>query len=137
MVKSLVVGMLAIPMVLGFAPAPADAAYRGHASLARLQVDLGLSNEQVQAIKELHAAQRAQRHQLHASLREARQSLREAIFARGDDRDIEVKTAEVQRIVGQTVELRVQTMRGVAQILTPEQREKLSQIEPARHRRSL
>jgi Spy/CpxP family protein refolding chaperone len=137
MVKSLLVGMLAIPMVLGFALAPADAAHPRHASLARLQADLGLSEEQVQAIRQLHAAQRAQRVQLHASLREARRSLREAILGRGDDRDIEARTAEVQRLVGQTVELRVQTLRGVSQILTLEQREKLCQLEPARYRRSL
>jgi Spy/CpxP family protein refolding chaperone len=137
MVKSLLVGMLAVPMVLGFALAPADAAYSRRASIARLQADLGLSDEQVQAIRQLHAAQRAQRVQLHTSLREARRTLREAIFAHGDDRDIEARTAEVQQLLGQTVQLRVQTMRGVSQILTPEQRAKLSQIEPTRHRRSL
>jgi Spy/CpxP family protein refolding chaperone len=137
MVKSLLVGMLTIPMVLGLALAPADAAYARRAALARLQADLGLSDEQVQAIRQLHTEQRAQRIQLHTSLREARQSLRAAIFSNGDERDIEARTATVQQLLDQTVQLRVQTLRGVSQILSPEQREKLSQLQATGHRRTL
>lgn len=132
MIKSLLVGMLAIPMVLAFALAPADAHPR-RASLAQLQADLGLSEDQVQAIRQLHEGQRAQRVQLHTSLREARRSLRELIFAGGDERDIEARTAEIQQFLGQAVQLRVATLRGVSQILTPEQREKLSQLRPTWH----
>jgi Spy/CpxP family protein refolding chaperone len=136
MIKSLLVGMLAVPTVLAFALAPVDA-HPHRQSLARLQADLGLSEDQVQAISQLHQGQRAQRVQLHTSLREKRQSLRELIFAGSDERQIEAKTAEVQQLLGQEVQLRVATLRGVSQILTPEQREKLSQLRPTWHRRSL
>src|SRR5262245_37890557 len=133
MVKSLLAGMLAVPLVLAFTLAPAGAFPR-HAGVARLKADLGLSDEQVQAIRQLHAGQREQRH---ASLRQARQSLRELILANGSESDIQARTAEVQQLLGQTVQLRVQTLQGVAQILTAEQREKLAQLRPTWHRRSL
>ena len=136
MVKSLLAGILAVPLVLAFTLAPAGAFPR-HAGVAQLKADLGLSDEQVQAIRQLHAGQREQRVQLHASLRQARQSLRELILANGSESDIQARTAEVQQLLGQTVQLRVQTLQGVAHILTAEQREKLAQLRPTWHRRSL
>jgi len=136
MVKSVLVAMLVVPLILAFTLAPAGAFPR-HAGAAQLKADLGLSDDQVQAIRQLHAGQRDQRVQLHASLRQARQSLRELILSNGDARDIQARTAEVQQLLGQTVQLRVQTLQGMAQILTPEQREKLAQLRPAGPRRSL
>src|SRR5262249_25101580 len=88
MVKSVLVAMLVVPLILAFTLAPAGAFPR-HAGAAQLKADLGLSDDQVQAIRQLHAGQRDQRVQLHASLRQARQSLRELILSNGDARDIQ------------------------------------------------
>ena len=130
--KSLLVGMLIVPLVLA-AALPAADARPGRASLARLQAELGLSEDQVQAIRQLHEGQRPARVQLYQSLRNARRSLRELILSGGEDTTVQTQVAQVQQLVGQAVQMRVDTLRAMSQILTPEQREKLRQLRPTRH----
>ncbi len=132
MVKSLLFGLLAVPLVLAVAVAPVAARPHG-ASLARLQAELGLTDDQVQAIRQAHDAQRPVRRQLHASLRDARRALRDMVLEGRDDATIATQAAEVQQLLGQAVQLRVDTLRSVTQILTPEQREKLKTLRPTWH----
>jgi Spy/CpxP family protein refolding chaperone len=131
-VKSIVVGMLAIPLVLAVSLVSSDARPRG-ASLQRLQTELGLSEDQVQAIRQLHQGQRDVRRQLHVSLRGARQELREAVLSGADASAVQAKTHEVQQLAAQAVQYRVDALQAVSQILTPEQREKLRQRRPTWH----
>ncbi len=132
MVRSVVVGMLVVPLVLAFALAPV-AAHPGRHPLARLQTELGLSEPQVQAIRQLHEGQRDVRRQTHVSLRDARQGLRQLVLTGADESQIQAKTLEVQQLLAQAVQLRVETLRGLSQLLTPEQRERLSQLRPVWH----
>jgi Spy/CpxP family protein refolding chaperone len=131
-VKSIVVGMLVIPLVLAVSLVSSDARPRG-ASLQRLQTELGLSEDQVQAIRQLHQGQRDVRRQLHGSLRGARQELREAVLSGADASAVQAKTHEVQQLAAQAVQYRVDALQAVSQILTPEQREKLRQLRPTWH----
>jgi len=91
------------------------------------------TDDQVRAIHQLHASRWEARHQLRKSLREARRSLRDLVFTGADDAAIQAKTAEVQQLVAQGVQMRVEGLRAMSQILTPEQRDKLRQRRPTWH----
>jgi periplasmic protein CpxP/Spy len=127
MVKSLIIGLLAVPLVLAVALVPVEARpHRG--SLDRLQAELSLTDTQVQAIRQIHQDQRDARIQLRRSLREARRTLREMVIDGVEEVTVQQKTAEVQQLVGQAVQLRTDTLRAMAQLLTPEQRAKLREM---------
>ena len=121
---------LALLAALAASPAPVEAA---RPSLERLQAELSLTDDQTRAIHQLHASRWEARHQLHQSLREARRSLRELVLAGADDATIQAKTAEVQQLVAQRVQMRVDGLRAMSQILTPEQRDRLRQRRPTWH----
>ena len=96
--------------------------------LGRLQERLGLSDEQVTAIREVQDRNRDARVQLFTSLRQAQAQLRDLALNSTDDAALQQKAAEVQSLMGQSVQLRVQSLREIAPILTPEQREKFSRM---------
>jgi len=132
MVKSLMIGMLAVPLVLAVALVPVEAwPHRG--SLDRLQAELALTDAQVQAVRQIHEDQRDARMQLRRSLREARRTLREMVIDGVEEVTVQQKTVEVQQLLGQTVQLRTETLRAMAQLLTPEQRLKLRELRPRWH----
>ena len=132
MVKSLMIGLLAVPLVLAVALVPVEARpHRG--SLDRLQAELSLTDAQVQAIRQIHQDQRDARIQLRRSLREARRTLREMVIDGVEEVTVQQKTAEVQQLVGQAVQLRTDKLRAMAQLLTPEQRAKLREMRPRWH----
>jgi periplasmic protein CpxP/Spy len=130
--KSLLIGMLIVPLVLAVALPPV-AAHMGRGSMTRLSTELGLSDIQIQAIRQLHQDQRPARVQLHQSLRDARRSLRDLVFSGGADAAIQAQVGQVQQLEAQAVQMRVDTLRAMSQILTPEQREKYRQFQPTRH----
>ena len=119
--------VLAAGLVAGAVPAHA------RPSLDRLQSQLSLTDDQVQAIRQLHQAQRPAHRQLRTSLREARHALRDLVLTGTDDAAIQAKTAEVQQLVAQAIQMRVDGLRAMSQILTPEQREAFRQLRPGRH----
>lgn len=121
--------MLGLGLALTTAGVPAEA-HMGERGLGWLQTELELSDDQVQAIRQLHQGQREARRELHRSLREARTAVRELVLQGADEAAIQAKTAEVRELMGRAVELRVETLKGLAQILTPEQREKLAKLRP-------
>lgn len=124
--------LVGIGLALATGAIPAEA-HMGGRGLAWLQEQLGLSDDQVAAIRQLHEGQRDARRWLHRDLREVRKSLRELVLQGADEATIQAKTAEVQQLVGRAVQMRVEMLKGLAQILTPEQREKLSQFRPRGH----
>lgn len=121
---------LALLAVLAAGPAWVEAA---RPSLERLQAELSLTDDQARAIHQLHASRWEARHQLHKALREARRSLRDLVLTSADDAAVQAKTAEVQQLVAQGVQMRVEGLRAMSQILTPEQRDKLRQRRPTWH----
>jgi Spy/CpxP family protein refolding chaperone len=132
MIKSLLIGMLAVPVVVAVALVPVEA--RPHrAALPRLQAELGLSDDQVQAIRQAHEGQRDARKQLRHSLRETRRTLREMVIDGVDDATVQQQTAALQQLLGQAVQLRMESLRAVSQILTPEQRQKFRELRSRWH----
>ncbi len=123
-------GVLALSGAFGVAAAPPADAHAPRAHLERLQAALDLTEDQLNAIRQLHQGQRDTRRQLARQLHEARRALRDLVLQGADDAAIQAKTAEVQQLLGQMVQLGVDLWKGYAQILTPEQREKLAKLRP-------
>ena len=108
----------------------------GQYMMGRLQQRLGLTPEQVQAFQAAHQRQRETMKQLYPALRQARTDLRQLALNGGAEDAIHAKTLEIQRITNDLLQARVKALQEVAPILTPEQREKLAQIDDqgGRHR---
>jgi Spy/CpxP family protein refolding chaperone len=102
-----------------------------------LREQLGLTDDQVTAIKEIRSRNWQSMRETVRALREARRALREIVLADADDATFTAKAAEVRELSGQVLEARARTLQEVARILTPEQREKLRELRPMRlHRRA-
>jgi len=100
--------------------------HRGQ-GLTRFQERLGLSDDQVRALHQAREQQWEGRQQIRRSMMAARRSLNELILQGADDTAIKAKTAEIQQLTGQALELRVKAMQDFAKILTPEQRTRVLQ----------
>ena len=106
---------------------------------SRLQQQLGLSDQQLQAIREVYQRDADARRQHGQQLRQAQTELRRLILSGADAATVMAKQTEVERLTTQSVEMRTNTLKQVAPILTPDQREKLAQLMErgghGRHRR--
>jgi Spy/CpxP family protein refolding chaperone len=100
-----------------------------------LQEQLGLTEDQVKAIREIHVRHRDSMRETWQALRDARRSLREMALGDVDEATLAAKAAEVRELSGQALEARVRTLQEVARVLTPEQRAKLREIRPLRPHR--
>ncbi|PYP42068.1 MAG: hypothetical protein DMD43_04295 [Gemmatimonadetes bacterium] len=100
----------------------------GHTS--RFQQALGLTDDQMSAIRQVHAQQAANRKQLWQSLRQAQSDLRQLALNSGDPAAIQAKQAEVAQLLSQSLAMRVESLQAMAPILTPDQRAKLAQMGP-------
>ena len=97
---------------------------------ARFQKALGLSDDQMAAIKEVHARHAAEQRQLWQSLRVARAELNQAALNGGD---VKGKTAALTGLLAQLTELRATTLQEISPILTPEQRTAMAQMGARGH----
>jgi Spy/CpxP family protein refolding chaperone len=126
---------LATTTAAAWADAPQSGTPKGPSGHQRFQQRLGLSDQQMAAIKEVNARHSAERKQLAQSLREARNELKLAALNGGD---VKGKAAAVTALVGQMTELHATTLQEIAPILTPEQRDAMAKMSPAgphhRHR---
>jgi Spy/CpxP family protein refolding chaperone len=125
-------------MVSGAMPADAHMARRvAPIERSALREQLGLTDDQVTAIKEARARNWESMRETVRALREARRAFRELVLADADEAAFAAKAAEVRELSGQVLEARARTLQEVARILTPEQREKLRELRPMRlHRRA-
>jgi Spy/CpxP family protein refolding chaperone len=103
---------------------------KSHGMYSRLQERLGLTDDQVKAIQDIHARQGESRKQLGQALRQAQTDLRQLALNGGADDAVQAASAEVEKLLGQMVQLRVKALQEMAPHLTPEQREKLAQLGP-------
>jgi Spy/CpxP family protein refolding chaperone len=100
-----------------------------------LQVELGLTEDQVKAIRDIHARHRESMRETWQALREARRLLQDMTLSETDEATFNTKAAEVRELASQLVEARIQTLQEVAGVLTPEQRAKLRELRPHRPHR--
>ena len=134
-VKWPMAGIMSGLVILATAAAPAEARFGGpggRGSIQQLQAELGLTDDQVKAIREAHERQRASRRQVGKAMGEARRGLQELVMRGADDAAVQAKAAEVERLFAQAVGLRIQALRDLSSVLTPEQREQLLLRRPGR-----
>src|SRR2546426_9598992 len=101
-------------------PAPM---HRQH-GMQRMQQRLGLTDDQVTAIKAAFAKHRDEQRQAWKALHTAQADLRQLAL---NGQDTTAKAAEVQQLIGQTVAAPVKVLQEIGPILTPEQRAKFAQ----------
>lgn len=94
----------------------------------RLRQELGLSDQQAQAIREIFQRQFQARKTHWQALRQAQSDLRRLVLMQADEPSIQAKQDEVQRLLGESVQMRVSALKEVTPILTPEQREKYAAL---------
>jgi Spy/CpxP family protein refolding chaperone len=115
-------------------------ALAGHASahdrMGRLQEKLNLTPDQATAVREAFARDGAAERQIWQSLREAQGELRRLALDGAEPTALAQKAAEIQRLMAQELQLRVQRLQAIGAILTPEQRAAFAQLPP-RHPRML
>ncbi len=106
---------------------------------SRLQQQRGLSDQQLQAIREVYQRDVGAKRQHGQQLRRAQAELRHLALTSTDNHAIQAKQDDVERLMAQSAQMRTSTLRQVAPILTPDQREKLAQLmergDHGRHRR--
>ena len=124
---------LATTTAAAWADAPQAATPTVPSGHHRFQERLGLTDQQMAAIKEINARHSGERKQLAQSLREARNELKLAALNGGD---IKGKAAVVTALVGQMTELQATKLQEIAPILTPEQRDAMAKTSPRGHYRN-
>lgn len=129
---------LAAGTVAYAADAPQGSAHRSWET--RLQQKLGLRDDQVQAIRQIRDREAPGWKQHGQALRQARAELRKLILSEADQASIDAKHTEVQQLMAEGLAKRVNTLKEITPLLTPEQREKFTAMmeqhrHPHRHRR--
>ena len=107
---------------------------RHHAWEQRLQQQLGLTDQQVQAIREIRARDAEARKKYWQDMRTAQAELRRLVLIEADQASIDAKQDEVQKLLVAGVERRVKMLQAITPVLTPEQREALAQLAEKRGR---
>lgn len=121
---TLVLAATLVAATLAYAAEPAGGDARHGRWESRLQQQLGLTDQQAQAIREIYGRQSQTWKTHRQTLRQAQSDLRRLVLNEADDATIQKQQEEVQRLLGETVQMRVNTLKEVTPILTPEQREK-------------
>ena len=125
------VAALIASTVLTATVAQAQPSTRGDRMYSRMQRNLGLTDEQVTAIRQIHQGQRDARRQLWQSLHQAQTDVRQLALSGGDAATLAAKKAQVAQLLAQGLELRVQALQQIGPLLTAEQRDKLAKLGPA------
>ena len=125
------VAALIASSVLTATVAQAQASTRGDRMYSRMQQNLGLTDDQVTAIRQIHQGQREARRQLWQSLHQAQTDVRQLALSGGDAAALAAKKAQVQQLLAQGLDLRVQALQQIGPLLTAEQRDKLAKLGPA------
>jgi Spy/CpxP family protein refolding chaperone len=128
-------GLLATTAVHAGEPAQREGAVHHRSRESRLQERLGLTDEQVQAIRDIHARDAEDSAQNRQALVRAHGELRRLILGQADEPVIEAKRAEVERLMVEGLHRRVNTLKTVTPLLTPEQREKYATLAEQAWRR--
>ena len=136
--KGAVLGAMAVVLVAAgaYAADPPAAPQEQHQRGAWLQKKLGLTDVQAQQIREIQAKDFANQKQNWQTLRQAQGELRRLALSGADSRTLTAKQTEVQNLLNQTVQARVNMLTQIGPILSPEQREayaKMMDHGPRRH----
>jgi Spy/CpxP family protein refolding chaperone len=112
-----------------YAADPPTAPDRAKRWESHLQQKLGLTEDQLQAFRQVYATRDAdaQRQQVRA-LHTAQAELRRLALNGADDATLQAKQAEVQNLLAQSMQRRLDTLKQVGPILNPDQREAFAKM---------
>jgi Spy/CpxP family protein refolding chaperone len=126
-VMTFLVASLALGGVVLAADPPRPPAGQPHGR-AWLKAELGLTEEQATAIREVRKEQ-AEAHRLNfQALGQAQRELRRLVLEGADEAIVQAKQEEVAQLLAESVRLRMETLKRISPILTPEQRQKLAEL---------
>jgi Spy/CpxP family protein refolding chaperone len=107
-------------------PAAADRAQRWE---SRLQQKLGLTDDQLQALRHIYASRDVDARRQHGkALHAAQAELRRLALHGADDATLQAKQAEVQTLLAQSMQARLEMLKQVGPILNPDQREAFARM---------
>jgi Spy/CpxP family protein refolding chaperone len=140
--RTVVLGALAVVLVAAGAYAAdpqttPQQQQQPHQGGAWLQKKLGLTDVQAQQIREIQAKDFASQKQNWQTLRQAQGELRRLALSGADSRTLSAKQTEVQNLMNQSLQARVNTLAQIGPILSPEQRDayaKMMDQGPRHHR---
>lgn len=133
-VATLLVTALAVQPVFADQTGDTD---RHQRSSQRFQQEIGLSDAQMQAIRDIRARQHDQARQIFKSLSQANKDLRQLTLGGAEGPAIQAKMAEISQLQQQALQLRVDALKEIAPQLTDEQKQKLAEWSPWRgHQRA-
>jgi Spy/CpxP family protein refolding chaperone len=103
----------------------------------KFQQEIGLTDAQMQTIRDIRARQRDAARQIGQSLGQAERALRQIALTGAAEPVIHAKMTEISQLQQQALQLRVDALKEIAPQLTDEQKQKLAQWSPWRgHRRA-
>lgn len=89
---------------------------------------LGLTDDQEKAIREIREQQFEARKRNGQALHQAQRELSQLVMSGADDATIQAKQTNVAELLAESVRLRVESLKQIAPILTPEQRQKFTEL---------
>jgi Spy/CpxP family protein refolding chaperone len=112
-----------------YAADPQPGADRAQRWESRLQQKLGLTDDQLQALRQVYASRdvNAQRQHFRA-LHTAQAELRRLALNGADDATLQAKQGEVQNLLAQSMRMRLETLKQVGPILNPDQRDAFAKM---------
>jgi Spy/CpxP family protein refolding chaperone len=112
-----------------YAADPPTAPDRAKRWESHLQQKLGLTDDQLQAFRQVYANRDVQTQRQHGqALHAAQAELRRLALNGADDATLQAKQAEVQNLLAQSMQQRVETLKQVGPILNPDQREAFAKM---------
>lgn len=107
---------------------------RHHGFSERLIEELDLSDNQAEQIKEIYEQSRQEMVSLHEEAKEAKSDMQELWSGNSSESQLRRQHDKVQDIHQKMGSQKFDTMLKVRRILTPEQREKMAELQQRRHR---
>jgi Spy/CpxP family protein refolding chaperone len=96
---------------------------------SHLQQKLGLTDGQLQALRQVWANRDPEAQRQHSkALRAAQAELRRLALNGADDATLQAKQTEVQNLLAQSMKMRLDTLKQVGPILNPDQREAFAKM---------
>jgi Spy/CpxP family protein refolding chaperone len=96
---------------------------------SRLQQKLGLTDDQLNAVKQVYAHRDVEAQRQHyKALHTAQAELRRLALNGAADATLKAKQTEVQTLLAQSMQMRVDTLKQVGPILNPDQREAFAKM---------
>jgi Spy/CpxP family protein refolding chaperone len=116
---------------------PANADQHRQRFESRLKQQLNLTDDQAQKLRDIRSRDMASQKQNWQALRQAQSELRRLALTGADDATLKAKENDVQNLMAQSLQARVNGLKEIGTVLTSEQREayaKLLEAGPRGHR---